>query len=126
MEEHNCQCLLIQAMQDQARFAEAKTQQEIVALEAQRAEQARLDREEMKTQLLKMFGGSSRLIESLAQAASGRAQELMEQMSHQTAAAQRRAEEEAENRIVEAISSERQAAMAGNSQSVDATTACAA
>eukprot|EP00959_Pyramimonas_sp_CCMP1952_P461404 9481522-Pyramimonas_sp.AAC.1 len=30
MEEHNCSYLLIQAMQDQARYAEAKTQQEIV------------------------------------------------------------------------------------------------
>eukprot|EP00959_Pyramimonas_sp_CCMP1952_P224788 4700301-Pyramimonas_sp.AAC.1 len=50
----------------------------------------------------------------------------MEQMPCQTAAAQRRAEEEAENRILETISSERQAAVAANSQSVDAKTACAA
>eukprot|EP00959_Pyramimonas_sp_CCMP1952_P154668 3235908-Pyramimonas_sp.AAC.1 len=34
-------------MQDQARFIEAKRQQEIMVLEAQRAEQARLDREDM-------------------------------------------------------------------------------
>eukprot|EP00959_Pyramimonas_sp_CCMP1952_P411685 8627371-Pyramimonas_sp.AAC.1 len=45
MEEHHCQYLLIQAMQDQARFVER--QQETMVLEAQRAERARLDREGM-------------------------------------------------------------------------------
>eukprot|EP00959_Pyramimonas_sp_CCMP1952_P158404 3312690-Pyramimonas_sp.AAC.1 len=63
---------------------------------------------------------------ALARAASKRERELMERMPHQTAAAQQRAAEEAENRIAEAISSERQAAMAANSQSVDAKTASAA
>eukprot|EP00959_Pyramimonas_sp_CCMP1952_P283411 5924829-Pyramimonas_sp.AAC.1 len=53
---------------------------------------------------------------ALAQAASRREQEPMEQMSYQTAAAQQRAEE-AENRIVETLSSERQAAPAASSQS---------
>eukprot|EP00959_Pyramimonas_sp_CCMP1952_P120469 2519142-Pyramimonas_sp.AAC.1 len=62
---------------------------------------------------------------ALAQAASRREQELMEQMPYQTAAAQQRAEEP-ENRIVVALSSERQAALAANSQSVDVKSACAA
>eukprot|EP00959_Pyramimonas_sp_CCMP1952_P200483 4193314-Pyramimonas_sp.AAC.1 len=47
MEEHNCTFLQLQAMQDQARYVEAKTQQEFLARDAQRAEKARLDREEM-------------------------------------------------------------------------------
>eukprot|EP00959_Pyramimonas_sp_CCMP1952_P237003 4952999-Pyramimonas_sp.AAC.1 len=60
-----------------------------------------------------------------AQAASRREQELMEQMSYQTAAAQQRAEE-SDNRIVETLSSERQAALAANSLSADTKSACAA
>eukprot|EP00959_Pyramimonas_sp_CCMP1952_P035315 739910-Pyramimonas_sp.AAC.1 len=63
---------------------------------------------------------------TLAQAARRREQELMEQMSYQTAAVQQRAEEEAENILVETISSVRQAAGAANNQSVDAKAACAA
>eukprot|EP00959_Pyramimonas_sp_CCMP1952_P190576 3985799-Pyramimonas_sp.AAC.1 len=47
MNEHNCAYLLIQAIQDQARLVEVKTQQEFLASEAQLAERARLDREEM-------------------------------------------------------------------------------
>eukprot|EP00959_Pyramimonas_sp_CCMP1952_P449318 9408046-Pyramimonas_sp.AAC.1 len=43
MEEHNCQCLLIQAMRGQAGAQGAQRQQEAMAIEAQRAEQARLD-----------------------------------------------------------------------------------
>eukprot|EP00959_Pyramimonas_sp_CCMP1952_P356297 7461680-Pyramimonas_sp.AAC.1 len=46
---------------------------------------------------------------ALAQAAGKREQELVEHMSHQTAAVKQRAEEEAENRNIEMIASERQA-----------------
>eukprot|EP00959_Pyramimonas_sp_CCMP1952_P240536 5026901-Pyramimonas_sp.AAC.1 len=113
-------------MQDQARFVEAKTQQEIVVLEAQRAEQARMDREEMNAVIEDVRKKFEAERVPLAQAASRREQELMGQMSYQTTAAQRRAEEEIEDRIVETISSDRQAAVAANSQSVDAKTACAA
>eukprot|EP00959_Pyramimonas_sp_CCMP1952_P314320 6579878-Pyramimonas_sp.AAC.1 len=62
---------------------------------------------------------------ALAQAASRRERELIAQMSSQTAAAQQRAEE-ADDKIVETLSSERQAALAVRSQSVDAKSACAA
>eukprot|EP00959_Pyramimonas_sp_CCMP1952_P374012 7832978-Pyramimonas_sp.AAC.1 len=62
---------------------------------------------------------------AMAQAARGWEQELVEQMPHQTAAAKRRAEEEAENRYAE-IASERQAVVTATSQSVDAETASAA
>eukprot|EP00959_Pyramimonas_sp_CCMP1952_P118273 2472843-Pyramimonas_sp.AAC.1 len=47
MDEHNCAHLLMQNIHDQARLAEVKTQQEFLASEAQLAERARLDREEM-------------------------------------------------------------------------------
>eukprot|EP00959_Pyramimonas_sp_CCMP1952_P022145 465628-Pyramimonas_sp.AAC.1 len=51
---------------------------------------------------------------AMAQAAREREQELVEQMSHQTAAAKRRAEEEAENIYAEMMASERQAVMTAN------------
>eukprot|EP00959_Pyramimonas_sp_CCMP1952_P217719 4553569-Pyramimonas_sp.AAC.1 len=47
MSERNCACLLMRAMQDQARCVEARAQQEFMTREVQRAEKARLDREEM-------------------------------------------------------------------------------
>eukprot|EP00959_Pyramimonas_sp_CCMP1952_P114067 2385377-Pyramimonas_sp.AAC.1 len=126
MEEHNCSCLLIQAMQNQARFVEAQTQQEFLAREAQGAEKARLDREEMNAVVedaRKTFG-AERL--AMALAVREREQQLVGQMPHETAAAKQRAEAEAENRNVEMIASERQAPMTANSQSVDAKTASAA
>eukprot|EP00959_Pyramimonas_sp_CCMP1952_P308854 6463459-Pyramimonas_sp.AAC.1 len=62
----------------------------------------------------------------MAQAVREREQELVTQMSHQTAAAKRRAEEEAENGYVEMMASERQAVMTANSQFVDVNAASAA
>eukprot|EP00959_Pyramimonas_sp_CCMP1952_P113788 2378968-Pyramimonas_sp.AAC.1 len=47
MNEHNCTYLLIQVIQDQARLVEAKAHREFLASETQRAEMARLGREEM-------------------------------------------------------------------------------
>ncbi len=47
MDEHSCTSLLIQTIQDQARLAEANTPRDFLASEAQLAERARLDREEM-------------------------------------------------------------------------------
>eukprot|EP00959_Pyramimonas_sp_CCMP1952_P302551 6330515-Pyramimonas_sp.AAC.1 len=47
MDEHNCAYLLMQFIQDQARLAEANTQREFRTTEAQLAERARLDREEL-------------------------------------------------------------------------------
>eukprot|EP00959_Pyramimonas_sp_CCMP1952_P202140 4226674-Pyramimonas_sp.AAC.1 len=47
MAEHHCSYLLLQAMQNQARYVEAKTQQEFLARDAQRAEKAQVEREEM-------------------------------------------------------------------------------
>eukprot|EP00959_Pyramimonas_sp_CCMP1952_P443048 9275172-Pyramimonas_sp.AAC.1 len=102
MEEHNCQCFFIQAMQGQDRITEAKRQQETVVLEAQRAEQARLDREEMNAVIADVQNRFEADRVALAQAASRRGQELTGQMSFQTAAAQQRAEE-AENRIVDIV-----------------------
>eukprot|EP00959_Pyramimonas_sp_CCMP1952_P251871 5262591-Pyramimonas_sp.AAC.1 len=49
---------------------------------------------------------------ALAMAARGREREVMEQMHHQTAAAKRQAEIEAENRYLEMLASERQAVAA--------------
>ncbi len=50
----------------------------------------------------------------------------MEQMYHQTAAAKRQAEIEAESRYLEMMASERQAVVAATNQSVDAETVTAA
>eukprot|EP00959_Pyramimonas_sp_CCMP1952_P196338 4104932-Pyramimonas_sp.AAC.1 len=79
MEEHYCQCLLIQATQDQAAIIEAQRQQETMALEAQRAEQARLDREEMNA----IIADAQKKFEAdrlaMAQAASRREQEWIAQ-----------------------------------------------
>eukprot|EP00959_Pyramimonas_sp_CCMP1952_P121822 2546885-Pyramimonas_sp.AAC.1 len=47
MGEHNCTCLLLQSVQDQAKLAEAKTQREFQTTEANLAERARMDREEL-------------------------------------------------------------------------------
>eukprot|EP00959_Pyramimonas_sp_CCMP1952_P130541 2729849-Pyramimonas_sp.AAC.1 len=47
MNEHNCTYLLMQSIQDQARLAGADTQRELLTNEAQLAERARLDREEL-------------------------------------------------------------------------------
>eukprot|EP00959_Pyramimonas_sp_CCMP1952_P098128 2051225-Pyramimonas_sp.AAC.1 len=88
MEEHSCQCLFIQAMQDQARIMGAKRQQETVVLEAQRAEQARLDREGANAVIADVQERFEADRIALTQAASRREQELMEQVPHQTAAAQ--------------------------------------
>eukprot|EP00959_Pyramimonas_sp_CCMP1952_P392828 8231249-Pyramimonas_sp.AAC.2 len=63
---------------------------------------------------------------AMAQAVREREQELVEQMPHQTAAAKRRAEEEAENRYAQMMASERQAVMAANKQSVDVNASSAA
>ena len=106
MEEHNCQYLLIQAMQEQARVQEA-----------QRAEQARLDREKMDA-----FGADAQMKLSdseaqkaaiaqqaeadklaIAQAAQQREQELQAQLSANAAAAQQLAVQ-AEARTVEIAS----------------------
>ena len=113
MEEHNCQYLLIQAMQEQARAQEAQRQQEARALEAQRAEQARLDREKMDAfvadaqRKLSESDAIARQAEAdklaIAQAAQQREQELHAQLSANAAAAKQRAEE-AETRTVEIAS----------------------
>eukprot|EP00959_Pyramimonas_sp_CCMP1952_P381983 8004658-Pyramimonas_sp.AAC.1 len=98
MEEHNCQYLLIQAMQGEARALGAQRQHDTMALESQRADQARLDREKMNAVIAdvqKKFE-ADRL--AMAQAAGRRERELIAHMSSQTAAAQQRAEE-AENKI---------------------------
>eukprot|EP00959_Pyramimonas_sp_CCMP1952_P375369 7861956-Pyramimonas_sp.AAC.1 len=126
MDEHNCTYLLMQTIQDQARLAEAKTQREFLTSEAQLAERARLDREEMAatmTEVRKTFD-AERL--ALAMAARVRERELVEQMYHQTAAAKRQAEMEAESRYLEMMASERQAVVAATNQSVDAKTVAAA
>eukprot|EP00959_Pyramimonas_sp_CCMP1952_P108098 2259863-Pyramimonas_sp.AAC.1 len=97
MDEHDCTYLLMQTVLGQARLAEAKTQREFLTNEAQLAERARLDREEMGATVAegrKTFE-AERL--ALAMAARERERELMEQMYHQTAAAKRQAEIEAEN-----------------------------
>eukprot|EP00959_Pyramimonas_sp_CCMP1952_P319848 6692810-Pyramimonas_sp.AAC.1 len=47
MGEHNCTYLLMQSIQGQARLAEANTQREFLTNQAQLAERARLDREEL-------------------------------------------------------------------------------
>eukprot|EP00959_Pyramimonas_sp_CCMP1952_P425761 8917905-Pyramimonas_sp.AAC.1 len=76
MDEHHCSCLLIQAAQDQVRLVEAKAQQEVLAREAQRAERARLDREEMNAvieDVRKTFEAEKL---DMAQAARQREQEL--------------------------------------------------
>eukprot|EP00959_Pyramimonas_sp_CCMP1952_P141057 2952431-Pyramimonas_sp.AAC.1 len=83
------------------------------------AEKARLEREEMNAvveDVRKTFE-AERL--AMAQAVRERGQELVEHMSHQTAAAKRRAEEEADDVYAEMMASERQAVMTANNQSVD-------
>eukprot|EP00959_Pyramimonas_sp_CCMP1952_P438884 9188520-Pyramimonas_sp.AAC.1 len=116
----------MQAMQDQARFVEAKTQQEFMTRESQRAENALLDREEMTATIedVRKTFEAERL--ALAKAAREREQELAEQVRHQTAVAKRRAEEEAEKRDAEMMASERQAIVTAISQYVDAKTVAAA
>eukprot|EP00959_Pyramimonas_sp_CCMP1952_P243768 5095690-Pyramimonas_sp.AAC.1 len=85
MSEHNCAFPRVRAMQDQARFVEAKTQQEFLQREAQRAEKARLEREEMTAtvEYVRKTFEAERL--ALASAAREREQELVEQVRHQTA-----------------------------------------
>eukprot|EP00959_Pyramimonas_sp_CCMP1952_P345169 7228625-Pyramimonas_sp.AAC.1 len=61
-------------MQDQARFVEAKGQQETVILEAQRAEQARPDREEMNAVIADVRKRFEADRVAMAQAASRREQ----------------------------------------------------
>eukprot|EP00959_Pyramimonas_sp_CCMP1952_P177879 3717699-Pyramimonas_sp.AAC.1 len=126
MSEHSCTYLFIQALQDQARFVEAKTQQEFLTREAQRAEKARLDRQEMTATIedVRKTFEAERL--ALAKAAREREQELVEQVCRRTAVAKRQAEEEAENRYAEMLASERQAVATAISQAVDAKTVSAA
>eukprot|EP00959_Pyramimonas_sp_CCMP1952_P457833 9475581-Pyramimonas_sp.AAC.1 len=79
MNEHNCTSPLIQTIQYQARLAEAKTPREFLASEAQLAERARLNREEMiatMAEVRKTFE-AERL--ALARASREREQELAEQ-----------------------------------------------
>eukprot|EP00959_Pyramimonas_sp_CCMP1952_P083902 1754733-Pyramimonas_sp.AAC.1 len=59
-------------------------------------------------------------------AARERERELMRQMHHQTAAAKRQAEIEAENRYHEMLASERQAVAAATAHSVNVETVTAA
>eukprot|EP00959_Pyramimonas_sp_CCMP1952_P281810 5890297-Pyramimonas_sp.AAC.1 len=63
---------------------------------------------------------------ALAKAARKREQELVGLVHHQTAAAKRQAEREAENRYDEMLASERQDVVAATNQSVDAKTVTAA
>eukprot|EP00959_Pyramimonas_sp_CCMP1952_P069677 1454471-Pyramimonas_sp.AAC.1 len=81
MEEHNCTYLHSQAMQDPARYVEAKTQQEFLAREAQRAEKARLDRQETQAVVEDFRKTSEAERLAVAQAVRKRGQELLEQMS---------------------------------------------
>eukprot|EP00959_Pyramimonas_sp_CCMP1952_P068539 1430470-Pyramimonas_sp.AAC.1 len=84
MGEHNCTYLLMQSIQDQARLAEANTQREFLTNEAQLAERARLDREELTETVIearKTFG-AERI--ALAMAAREREQALIEHMYNQT------------------------------------------
>eukprot|EP00959_Pyramimonas_sp_CCMP1952_P146785 3072438-Pyramimonas_sp.AAC.1 len=112
MDEHNCTYLLIHTIQDQARLAEANTQRDFAASEAQLAERARLDREELTATMAEVRKTFEAERLALATAARERQRELMEQMHHQTAAAKRQAEIEAENRYLEMLASERQAFLA--------------
>eukprot|EP00959_Pyramimonas_sp_CCMP1952_P365586 7656740-Pyramimonas_sp.AAC.1 len=127
MGEHSCTYLQLQAMQDQAVYVEAKTQQEFLARAAQRAEKARLDREGMQAvveDFRKTFE-AERL--AMAQAVREREQELLGQISCQTTAAKRIVEEEeADNRFADMIASERQAVISAGSRSVDASAVSAA
>eukprot|EP00959_Pyramimonas_sp_CCMP1952_P354942 7435223-Pyramimonas_sp.AAC.1 len=79
MSEHSCTDLLILAIQGQARLVEAKTQQEFLASGAQRAEKARLGREEMTATIedVRKTFEAERL--ALAKAARERERELVEQ-----------------------------------------------
>eukprot|EP00959_Pyramimonas_sp_CCMP1952_P033378 700603-Pyramimonas_sp.AAC.1 len=126
MNEHNCTDLLMQTIQDQAKLAEVKTQQEFLASEAQLAEKARLDREEMIATMAEVRKTLEAERLALASAARERERELVEQVHHQTAAAKRQAEREADNRYVEMLASERQAVAAATNQSVDAKTVTSA
>eukprot|EP00959_Pyramimonas_sp_CCMP1952_P474651 9503786-Pyramimonas_sp.AAC.1 len=111
---------------DPARLAEVKTPQEFLASEAQLAGRARLDREEMIATMaeVRMTFEAEKL--ALARVARERERELMGQVHHQTAAAKRHAEIEAESRYVEMLASERQPVVAATNQSVHAKTVIAA
>eukprot|EP00959_Pyramimonas_sp_CCMP1952_P312076 6531826-Pyramimonas_sp.AAC.1 len=126
MSGHNCTFPLMQAMQNQARFIEAKIQLEHLQREAQRAEKARLEREEMTSTIedVRKTFEAGRL--ALARAAGEREQELVEQVRHQTAVVKRQAEEETKNRYAEMMAFERQAVATAINQSVDAKTVSAA
>eukprot|EP00959_Pyramimonas_sp_CCMP1952_P059127 1234941-Pyramimonas_sp.AAC.1 len=86
MDEHNCTYLLMQSIQDQARLAEANTQREFLNNEAQLAERARLDREEMTETMDEVRKTFEAEPVALAMAAREREQELIEQLYGQTAA----------------------------------------
>eukprot|EP00959_Pyramimonas_sp_CCMP1952_P033510 703341-Pyramimonas_sp.AAC.1 len=124
MGEHNCTYLLMRSIQGQAGLAEANTQREFLTNEAQLAERARMDREEMTETLADVRKTFERI--ALAMAARERKQELLEQLYNQTAAVKRQAEMEAENKCRELLASERQAVAMATNKSIDAHAVAAA
>eukprot|EP00959_Pyramimonas_sp_CCMP1952_P413852 8671226-Pyramimonas_sp.AAC.1 len=98
MDEHNCTYLRMQSIQDQARLAEANTQREFLTNEAQLAERARLDREELIETVIEARKTFEAERIALAMAAREREQALIERLYNQTEAVKWQVEREAETK----------------------------